>query len=158
MENEEYQIKDVYAHFGVASYMAQCLERSIAMVLVFVCGKGPKEVTRAELDNVLNKTFKKTMGQLIRELRSEGYPKAMESAIDLALEKRNWLIHNYFYDRAGHFLTPKGREVMINELIEVRLLFEEVDGFLEKIFDEKSRELGISQEAVQKYMKNSLAY
>ena len=40
----------------------------------------------------------------------------MESTLMEALKKRNWLVHDYFWDRAGHFLTAEGRELMINEL------------------------------------------
>lgn len=158
MTEEELHIKDVYVHFGLASYMAQCLERSIAMVLVFVYGKGPTEITRIELDQVLSKTFRKTMGQLIKELKHKNNTDLMEVEIDLALEKRNWLIHNYFYDRAGHFMTQDGRDLMIDELIEIRGLLEKIDNFLEIICDEKIESFGVSKEKIQEYMRNFLAF
>lgn len=156
MENEELHVKEVYAHFGLASYMAQCLERSIAMILVYIYGKGPTEITRTELDQVLNKTFKKTMGQLIKELGSKNDADFVELELDLALEKRNWLIHNYFYDRSGYFLTQKGRDMMIVELIEIRELLERIDDIFVEICDEKIKGFGVSEEKVQEYMRNVL--
>jgi len=158
MKNEELHIKEVYAYFGLASYMAQCLERSIAMILIFVHGKGPTEITRAELDEVLNKKFKMTMGQLIKELISDKKSNFLGVDFDLALEKRNWLMHNYFYERSGHFMTPEGRNIMLVELTELRVLFEKIDNILEEIVSEKVKEFGVSEEKVQEYITKSLAF
>ena len=40
LDSESYQIREVYALFGLAMYFAQCLERTIGISMVTVYGPG----------------------------------------------------------------------------------------------------------------------
>ncbi len=107
----------VYAEFGVAMYNAQCLEREFAISLARVYYREPNRLTWAQFLDFLDSNYKKTLGKLIFEMRkTTSISSDMESRLMQALNKRNWLVHAYFWDRAGHFLTAEGRELMINEL------------------------------------------
>ncbi len=108
---------EVYAEFGIAMYNAQCLEREFALSLARIYYGGPKRITWARFLNFVDSNYKKTLGKLIFEMRkTTSIPSDMESTLMEALKKRNWLVHDYFWNRAGHFLTAEGRELMINEL------------------------------------------
>src|SRR4030042_4065953 len=123
MENldpQSEQIKKVYALFGLAMYLAQCCEKGAATLLM--THKMPdmkkKKVTRRKAESLIQALFRKTFGSLKRELMEAGVSVAkIESDLTLALEKRNWLAHNYFWERAGHFMTEKGREKMILKIV-----------------------------------------
>ena len=43
-----------------------------------------------------------------------------------ALNKRNWLAHDYFWERAVQFMTTEGRADMIEELLSIE--WAEVNG------------------------------
>ncbi len=113
----EEQVKEVYARYGLAMYQAQCVERSLAILLATEYGPGIQKITRTEYDKLLESLFKKTLGALLTELRKSGVVSLnFESDLSNALKQRNWLAHNYFWERAGHFMTIKGRSMMIEEL------------------------------------------
>ena len=117
----------VYAEFGIAMYNAQCLEREFAISLARVYYSGPNRITWAQFLNFLDSNYKKTLGKLIFEMRkTTSIPSDMESRLMEALKKRNWLVHGYFWDRAGHFLTAEGRELMINELQDTANFFTQI--------------------------------
>ncbi|MFC1977590.1 hypothetical protein ACFLWS_04930 [Chloroflexota bacterium] len=78
--------------------------------------------------NFLGSNFKKTLGKLILEMRkTTSMSPNLESTLMEALKKRNWLVHHYFWDRARHFLTVQGRELMINELQDTANFLDQVD-------------------------------
>lgn len=74
----------------------------------------------------MSKHFGRTLGALVRKLRKGvDVSEAQANKLEEALTKRNWLAHRYFWDRAGHFMSPRGREKMIRELRECRDLFQQ---------------------------------
>jgi len=153
MDSADEHVREVYAKYGLAAYYSQCLERSLAAILVFVHGPEPKQITRRELDRVLNQTYKLTMGQLLAKLGGASSIGGLDSALSAALKKRNWLIHSYFWDRAGHFMSETGRNFMLKELDEIRTILETVDDQLEEIYERRIKELGISPEIFDRQMQ-----
>ena len=67
-------------------------------------------------------------GSLVRDLRrtTQQIPNNFEHAVKRALEYRNWLAHHYFWERAAHFDSAKGRLSMVAEL-------RDIIGFLEAL-------------------------
>src|ERR1700683_4730827 len=69
--------KTVYAHFGAAIYLAQCLEHGLVNALVYLdhIPNHPRPVRTLDewsrsFDGFMNKQFENTLGQLIRRLRA----------------------------------------------------------------------------------------
>lgn len=90
------------------------------------------------------------MGQLINELLKASIIKAtFESDLRQALKQRNWLAHNYFWDRAGHLLTIKGREVMIEELTHLAHKFGILDQQLTLVSERWLQKIGVKEDLVQ---------
>jgi len=67
-----------------------------------------------------------------------------------ALDKRNWLAHDYFYDSIGQFYTESGRMKMIKELTEMIKLFNKWDQFIEGVCLHIWQQHGLTEEAISK--------
>lgn len=63
---------------------------------------------------------KKTLGQLIIELKRAGMDEDTEQLLGDALNARNFLMHNFFVCRAGDYRTEDGRGNMLKELQNLR--------------------------------------
>jgi hypothetical protein len=70
-----------------------------------------------------------------------------------ALQTRNWLTHHYFWDRAGKFVTPTGREEMMQELELLREQLEEFDAYFDRIAQAWAERHGITKEMIDHYKK-----
>lgn len=147
-ENE--QIRDIYALFGLAIYQAQCIEREIAILLTTVHGPGIQKMTRTDYDLMLQSEFRKTFGGLISTLRKAAViPDDFDQKLADALDKRNWLAHHYFWDRAGHFMTEGGRKTMMAELQKAIAQFAELGAQITKTVRTWSEKHGITQAIIE---------
>lgn len=80
-QEESDQTRDVYAHFGLAVYLAQCLEQSIFIHLVFV-DHFPQALRKhkfqeewaAAFDSFESRELSQTLGKLVRRLQEAGQP------------------------------------------------------------------------------------
>lgn len=148
-ENEH--IKEVYAHYGLAMYQAQCVERALCILLASEKAPNLRKIKTYDYESLLNVLFKSTFGGLIEKMKKDiEVADDFKKNIEIALEKRNWLAHNYFWERAGHFLTLEGRKFMLKELQEISLFLERVDSYLVKITDEWARKNGLTEEFLEK--------
>jgi hypothetical protein len=110
IDPESAQIREVYARFGLAMYQSQCVEREVAILLATEYGPGIKAITQAQYSELLESLFRNTLGGLITKLIKSGQIDSnFESTLRKALTQRNWLAHNYFWERAPHFLDEKSR-------------------------------------------------
>lgn len=156
-EFEESQVKEVYARFGLAMYQGQCVERALAIVLATEYGPGIKKMTRTEYDQLLEKLFKKTLGGLLIELFECGRISSnFESDLRNALARRNWLAHHYFWERAPHFMTIKGRQMMIDELTEIADELNSLDQQFTEVSQEWMKNVGMPESVPHEEMKKLL--
>jgi len=154
LDEESAQIREVYAHFGLAMYLLQCVERGIAIVLTTEYGPGIRKITRSQYDELLQSLFKQTLGTLIARLRRvTTLPNDFEARLRDVLETRNWLTHHYFWERAGKFMTQQGREAMLQELEEIRRRLEEIDAYFDGIAGAWAERHGITKETIDRYKK-----
>jgi hypothetical protein len=128
---ESDQIRDVYAYYGLAMYMAQNLERGLAMLLALEAQE--KGMTSWDFDARLAENYRSTFGDLVsRFLKSPLAPSSGLSAqLQRANEQRNDLAHQYFWDRGIQFASPEGRLAMIAELRQMKAEFECLDDDLQ---------------------------
>lgn len=146
---EDCQIREVYARFGLAIYLGQCVERTLGLMLATMYG-AENVATRRDFRNALDREFRKTLGQMAKDLGdSEDLPKAFEGRLRHAIKERNRLAHPYFWDSAVEFCNAAGREQMLSDLQEtVDFLcgfHDELNGIHEAWLDS----VGISAETVQ---------
>lgn len=160
------QVKTVYAHFGLAMYLAQVLEHGLVNTLMFLdllpsrAGKPvPRKQWEAEFDSFMQRHFETTLGRMIRALQDVApVPPQLEAVLTEALKKRNFLAHHYFRERAEQFMSYEGREEMISELKHAQTLFEAADAKLTEVCKPVREEYGFTDERLSEffaeYLKN----
>lgn len=158
LDPESEQVREVYAHYGLAMYWAQCLEQSIFQHLLFFdhFPKAIKTYTTPEnwaeeFDRYEVRELSQTMGKLIRRLRDVDQPtESVEVALAKALKSRIWLAHGYFADRAIEFTDSEGRQNMIEELDELQDSYRSCAEELDAVSIPAARKIGFTDEMLEK--------
>jgi hypothetical protein len=144
------QIREVYAWYGVAMYYSQVVEQTLQFLLATVFGPGDDWLRRHGLDVLLDRYSRRTFGQLAKQLKAKSLPDDLILAIGTSVEKRNWLAHNYFYDRSVEMLSFQGRSKMISELAEIRAQLRNLDERLMHVGAEWRHDHGVTEGAVKR--------
>lgn len=165
-DDKNEHVKNVYAHFGLAMYFAQVLEHGLANAMMSAqllpqrAGRPVKKKEwEAEFDAFMNEQYQQTLGRLIRALKnSTSVPSSLEGLLAEALERRNYLTHHYFRERAEAFMSWKGREQMIEELQGAQELFDLADSRLTAVEKQLREKYGLTDERLrpweEKYFKS----
>jgi hypothetical protein len=152
---ESEQIREVYAHFGLAMYQAQSLERQLAMLLALLA---KAEMSTAwDYDARLAHSFESTFGTLVTQF---GEIAAREHAelhaqLEIAVESRNDLAHHYFWDRAVSFSSRTGRDGMLEELRHLVNMFESLDKALTRLTRNVAAQKGLPEEKLRTHLENT---
>ena len=153
LDKESQHIREVYAKFGLAMYLAQCVERGIGLLLAL----DPEPMTRSRFQSRFDSSFKLTLGRLLNKLKESSLlSENFESKLEEGNIKRNWLAHRYFWDRTGHFASEEGRSKMLEELQELINLFDQIDNELTRISEELSSRHGITEEKLKEALEKIL--
>lgn len=158
-------VKTVYAHYGLALYLAQCLEHGLANALVYVNliprrGRSVRTVEEwnAEFDSFMSRSFEQTLGRLIRDLReSTPVPSELEDKLTHTLRRRNWLTHHFFRERAEEFMSARGRDSMLRELEEAQTLFQAADDLLDRTVRPIREKHRFSDDRLEKFYTDYLS-
>ena len=142
--------KTVFAHAGAALYQAQVLESAIQNVLV-VGGIVSGEIAgHADFDKLEEKLRQYTLGRLLREFRQDTtLSSGAEQLIDRALDRRNFVAHQFFKERAIEFMGRAGRDVMIEELLSYENLFLQAEAIVSSLCHAMRAEIGITDAHVK---------
>lgn len=137
LDDEDYQVREVYAQFGLTVYKAQVLEKGIVNVTTFAeaVATGERDPDRfaALYDSLWDSNFQLTLGPLLKKFRRvvDGDHRLAADLSD-ALKVRNRLAHTFFWEHAEGMMSFTGREEMLSELLlhleRFRALDERVDG------------------------------
>lgn len=158
-------VKTVYAHYGLAFYLAQCLERGLASAFIFLDLIPQKyrtvhtrEALYAQFDAFMSLNFEKTLGGLIRNLHdATTVPPELKDKLTQALKCRNWLAHHFFWERVDEFMSDSGRNSMIHELEEAQKLFQITDDLLGQTIKPIREKHGVTDEILEKFLTDYLA-
>ena len=153
---EASQRRETFARYGRAMYHAQCVERQIAILLATNCNPElqSKGVAPEDWDRYFDDAFKKTLGQLVNTIKKQVEVSASLGArLKNAVSHRNWLSHNYFWERAGPLLSWEGREKMIAELTHVGDELQMLDKELTAVSDKWLKANGISERDVERELE-----
>ena len=142
--------KELFEYLGRALYVCQLLEVNLAHVikdLHLLSGKIKGNDLLESLQNLQKcldsrlETSKGMLGKLIKELKKD-LPKFVPldddhyHLIDKALEKRNEIVHRFFYEHWIAMIVPVGRDVMIGDLKRIIRIISEAYELSQKIHDE----------------------
>ena len=124
------EIMDIlFCKYGEAVFRAECLEMTISEILRDLSGdiKGFRDQRSSFF---FNEKIEKNIKRLLDLLQSR-FPVTgeMEAELKTALQKRNWLIHDYWLDRNVIPDEPEGEKIqwMRDELQELSDLFLRLD-------------------------------
>lgn len=150
-EDDDGKAKLIYAQFGLAIYLTNCLEETFSIMLwtnrIFKqkpkTNKGVNEI----IDAVEN--TKKTMGNLLNEIK-ENYciSEAHQEILKNVLAKRNYLIHKYFRLEIQKFYSETGQKEMLKyfgDIIDETTL---IDNELNQYFEHYKLKLGFDEEKI----------
>jgi len=153
LDEDAYLNRETFANYGLAMYHAQCVEKSLAILESSVFNKEFHKSAADRRAAIQDEVFTKTVGRLLNRLKQQiTIPPNLDKTLAEALKKRNWLAHDYFWERAGHMLTPRGKEKMIEELTSLSEYFSKLDAHLTKISEKWLKKIGISEETINEHV------
>lgn len=149
VDNSESLIKEVYARFGLAYYLGEVLHRGLCYIYALISFEKPEDITRPRVEEKIAHAFSLTLGQIIRETE-DLLPSELNEQLDLALEKRNFLAHRFWFERIHLMYNEQGLLQMLQELDKIGQLFNGLDEKVNKYFEPRRRELGITDEMINR--------
>jgi leucyl-tRNA synthetase len=169
---DDEQIKETFARFGQAAYMANVLETGLAHTILqidfmtdvrkeFIRTQGKnfnREKYENDFDAFLEKKFSQTMGKLNERVASfADLDEKLKKRISDATKRRNFLIHEYWRENALSLDTKPGREKMIAELKSDADIFEKLDQDVRDATKPVRSRLGIKEEVLNARVEKRLA-
>ena len=124
MKDKETDIKECFAYFGRAIYVAQTVEKGILNSLI----SSYENLTKSCYDELLAEKSQLTLGQLKREIiERKIFSEEIIDKIETFHTKRDWLAHNYWWDRAIEFNRDDLRHKIFTELDELTAYFDNLN-------------------------------
>lgn len=154
LSDDAHQNREIFARYGLAMYHAQCVEKSLAILVSCVFNKEFLKSTRNRREEIQDEEFSKTMGRLLNRLKNQiTIPPNLEKNLFESLKKRNWLAHDYFLERGIQMMAPQGKEKMIEELTSLSDYCSKLDAHLTKIYENAMGKLGMSETEIDEGVK-----
>lgn len=148
---EDERTKLVYAYFGLAVYEAQCLEGTFDYMILASKLYSNRDEQKEYLADLSDKHERegKTMGKLLNELqRHYELPNDLTFNLRRVLERRNYLVHDYFKENAFKFCSEEGERKMIRYFCYFYDRVKQVDYKLDYYYQTYRIELGITEEKI----------
>ena len=133
------------------------MEFAIGFSLTLLKQLNSTEFTDEEFEGSMEFFAQKTFGRLIGEFRKKiDLDENSISAVKIALDERNYIVHNIFNDMGEELATPEGRRKVLARVIEARKKmrsgFEIFDGAVKALIELS----GLSFEEFQNEAKNRI--
>lgn len=147
LDDHNYQVRGVYAQYGLSSYLGQVMEKGVVNLLTLHANVESGNPTQQSFDLFFEKFAGYTLGRLIVAVEKT-FPAEVETiaALRRALPIRNSLAHDYFWDRAAQFMSFSGRETMLAEIIGMHEPFQLADALVSALVRRVAEVGGISPE------------
>jgi hypothetical protein len=142
--------KEVFAWFGAAAYYAQSFEVELQTLLLLVYRLHHPSAPLSELDEADTPLSKRTIGQLRKELEKHLTVAPEFSAIlKVYGDKRNYLMHRYFFENARRLVSQQGCTAIVNELQSLSQTFREADATAQQMSKHLRALAGWSEEEME---------
>lgn len=150
LDPEADQAREVYAHYGLAMFVAQLLEHELVTFVVVSRTIGSAFVSVDERDALEAELFGSTMGRQLRHALAEArIGDAEGELLQAALRTRNLLAHDYFRERAEHLMSERGRNAMLDELERMRDELAAANDALTALTRVLMAQLGVTAEMIE---------
>ncbi|MBC8525444.1 MAG: hypothetical protein H8D22_01035 [Candidatus Cloacimonetes bacterium] len=129
MKDNDYDIRECFAYFGLTIYMVQTVEKGILNSLIL----SYKNITKTRYDELFAEKSQLTFGQLKREIIEKGiFNNEIVEKIDKFHEKRDWLAHNYWWDRSIEFYRDNLKYKILEELDKLTTDLEDFNNIIKE--------------------------
>lgn len=153
MDKEAESKREMFAHYGLTAYHAQCFEYELGNILSLQLRLDGKVSSFEELFSLDDKNSKRTLGNLLKKVRKfVKFDNKAEKRLNDALLKRNYLTHNFFSNNSIRILSIKGRSEMIMQLNDLSESFKIAESLVQNITSLLMKALGITDEQVKAEM------
>jgi len=150
------QYSELYARFGLAYYHSECLHRGLCIVLALSTLPRCDLITRPRVEERLAYAFSLTLGEVTRKLKGV-LPAEQFRELQQAVDKRNFLAHHFWFERAHLMFSIENIPQLIDELDQYSELFNRLDEQTSRWFESKRRELGLTDKVLQEYQSRILS-
>ena len=157
-------IKETFAYFGRAYYMANVFEIGLALAIIqldflkeqieIIRMRGKDNFSQSDyeaaFDEFANRQHAQSLGNLIKRVyRLAEFDDEFRAEISKAKALRDLLAHHFFRENAEIFATRGGRDKMIAELDKAHEIFSSVDQRLSDFMGPFLSRIGLSNEKVE---------
>lgn len=171
-DDEDERARDLYAHFGLAYYLAAVLEEGLAQAIMqadFLVRKREtitaagaagfdRAAYEAELDSYMERVNRMTAGAMARQLAQVTKLDAgLFTQMERAIERRNFLAHHFFRERIEKFYSRQGQDELLAELLGDQELFRSVDRAVHAALAPTREAVGMPEDLLQLHVAGHLA-
>ncbi len=149
-------VREMYARFGLAYYHSEVLHRGLCIILALSEITRRDLMTRPRIEEHLAHAFSLTLGDVIAELDGK-MPVEFSARLKNVLEKRNFLAHHFWFDRAHLMFHSDRVEGLIEELEGYTRLFTKMDEDTSAWFEDRRIEIGLTESILQQSMARVLS-
>lgn len=142
--------REVYAHFGLAYYMTECVHRGLVSAYAMLAFK-PEEATRPRIEERTAFAEQRTFGELL-PMTKPFLPVELHSSLDWALAKRNFLAHGFWFDRIHMMKDQISMRELIDDLSETTDLLRVLSRALDALAFDNLRRVGVTDEMFMEAM------
>lgn len=130
MTEQDYIVREIFAYYGRTMYLAQAIEKGIMNLIVVSQHK--HGITKTRYDEILHEKSSMTFGQLKREIIDlDCFSDHELELIEKFHEKRDFLAHSYWWERAVEFYDEKLQYKLFNELDDLTEFFDSLNELIE---------------------------
>lgn len=141
-------VREMYARFGLAYYHSEVLHRGLCIILAMFDLPRRDLITRPRVEEHLAHTFSLTLGGVIIELDGK-LPAKYSTKLAEVREKRNFLAHHFWFDRAHLMFRADHIQGLIDELDGYTEIFNRLDEETSAWFHARQTELGLTDDILQ---------
>ena len=154
--NKEDSAENMAMALGMATFQAQGLEYALVS-LQAATALNKNEITHVKLQELMDTRYKYTLGRLIKEtINTLKIPEELQSKLEEALQKRNWVTHHFFREYGGTGFNPELQNKAVNILNEIWPFFEQVSESIQFLTLKRIQESGKTEEEINSGIERAL--
>lgn len=151
LDDHDYQVREVYAQFGLTSYTSQVMESGLINLLALDANLNDTHTSPDTFDRFRERYARLTLGRLLGEFESRFVAETdVIDSLQRALPLRNRVAHHFFWDKSVAFMSIGGRESMLAELYEMREAFADADSRVSALLRRIAVQAGLSPERIER--------
>jgi len=130
MTEQDYTVREIFAYYGRTMYLAQAIEKGIMNLIVV--NQHKHGITKTRYDEILYEKSLMTFGQLKREIKDLDCFSELEiELIEKFHEKRDFLAHSFWWERAVEFYDENLQHKLLIELDDLTEFFDSLNELVE---------------------------